>query len=272
MDFEHAFTEHRTVQVGRVEVHVAEVGAGPPLVLLHGNPDTHAVWSTTVADLATRHRCIAPDLPGFGRSVAPADFDWSLESQGRFVGDLLGALELERAHLAIHDIGGEFGLAFATLEPARVQSLTIFNMNFFADAKWHFWAHVWRTRVLGEIAMAVVNRPMFVRELLRGSPGMPRDYARHAYRQFSRATKRTVLRWYRAMDLDVHVGWDDRMRAATAALPKQVIWGDADPFLPPTTAARFGAEVHRLAECGHWAMLEQPSRCAELIAALAARV
>jgi len=271
MDFEQVFSRQYTVQAGRVEAHVAEAGAGPPLVLLHGNPDTHTVWSTTVAELAAHHRCIAPDLPGFGRSVAPDDFDWALENQGGYVRDLLDALDLPRAHLAIHDVGGEFGLSFATLEPARVQSLTIFNTNFFPDTKWHFWARVWRTRGFGELAMAIANRPLFVRELRRGSPTMPLDYANHAYREFARTTKRTVLRWYRAMDPEVHRGWDERMRAATDHLPKQVIWGDLDPFLPAATAERFGGTVHRFADCGHWAMQEQPARAAQLIAAHVAR-
>lgn len=137
--------------------------------------------------------------------------------------------------------------------------------------RWHFWAKVWRTRGLGEIAMAIANRPLFVRELRRGSPRMPKDYAAHAYREFTRSTKRATLRWYRAMDPEVHVGWDERLLAATASTPKQVLWGDLDPFLPAATADRFGGEVTHYADCGHWVMAEEPDRAAAAIAALAAK-
>jgi pimeloyl-ACP methyl ester carboxylesterase len=271
VELEHAFPKHRMVQVGDVEAYVAEAGEGPPVVLLHGNPDTHTVWSSVVTRLSAKHRCIAPDLPGFGRSRAPADFDCSLRNQGAFVRDLLKALELPRVHLVVHDVGGPYGLAFASEHPERIETLTIFNTNFFPDYRWHFWARVWRTRVLGEIAMGIANRPLFVRELRRGSPRMPKEYAVHAYRAFRWRNKRMVLRWYRAMNPEVHKGWDERLLAATAKTPKRVLWGDLDPFLPATTAERYGGEVTHFADCGHWVMLEEPDKAAAAIASLVAK-
>ena len=71
MSWPSPFTRQRTVQVGAVSTHVAECGEGDPIVLLHGNPDTHAVWCSLAARLPG-YRCIAPDLPGFGASRAPA--------------------------------------------------------------------------------------------------------------------------------------------------------------------------------------------------------
>jgi pimeloyl-ACP methyl ester carboxylesterase len=265
------FTGQLSVAAGGTDVHVAEAGAGPAVLLLHGNPDSHTVWRPVVAELAARHRCLAPDLPGFGASPAPPGLDLSLEAQAGFVRDLCDRLGLERLHLVVHDVGGPYGLAFASCHPERLRSLTILNTNFFPDYRWHFWARVWRTPVLGELAMAIANRPLFVREMRRGSPRIPRDYAVEAYRDFGRSTRRHVLRWYRAMDPEVHSGWDERLLAATAELPKQVLWGDLDPFLPATTADRFGGEVRHLADCGHWPMMEEPALVAGAIAELAAR-
>jgi pimeloyl-ACP methyl ester carboxylesterase len=269
------FPQHHTVRVGQIEAYVAEAGhettGTPPIVLLHGNPDTHAVWGPVVERLAPTHRCLAPDLPGFGRSQAPDDLDYSLATQGAFVRDLLTALELRRVHLVVHDVGGSYGLAFACEYPERIATLTIFNTNFFPDYRWHFWARVWRTRGLGELAMKIANRPLFVRELRRGSPRIPMDYAAHAYSEFTPAARRAVLRWYRAMDPGVHAGWDEQLLAATAKTPKQVLWGDLDPFIPASTADRFGGVVTHLPDCGHWAMLEEPERSADAIASLAAR-
>lgn len=265
------FPRRRTVRVGSVDTFVAEAGAGPSVLLLHGNPDTHTVWSGVVARLAETHRCIAPDLPGFGQSRAPRDHDCSLEAQAAWVRGLLVALELPSVHLVVHDVGGPYGLAFASQDPQSVRTLTIFNTNFFPDYRWHFWARIWRIRVLGEIAMAVMNRPLFVRELRRGSPKMPVEYARHAYAQVTWETKRQVLRWYRAMDPEVHIGWDTRLLEATANTPKQVLWGDRDPFLPSTTADRYGGEARHFADYGHWMMVEDPEQAAAAIAALVAR-
>ena len=262
---------YRSVDVGRVATNVAEAGRGPDVVLLHGNPDTHHVWTPVIERLAPKHRCIAPDLPGFGKSHAPDDFDCSLDNQGAWVAGVLDALGLSRVHLVVHDVGGPYGLAFASKHPERLASLTIFNTNFFPDYKWHFWARVWRTRVFGEIAMAIANRPLFVRELKRGSPNIPTEYARQAYAEFGPHAKRMVLRWYRAMDPEVHAGWDERLLAATATTPKQVVWGDLDPFLPASTAEKYGTpNVQHVPECGHWVMQENPDLAATAIARLTA--
>jgi haloalkane dehalogenase len=247
------FTRHRTVELGAISAHVAEAGQGTPVLLLHGNPDSHAVWSGVVEQLAG-YRCIAPDLPGFGDSRAP-DFDCAIEHQGAFVGDLLDALALDRVHLVVHDIGAVFGLTFATHHPERLRSITIFNNSFFPH---HFWARVWQTRGLGELAMAVANRPLFVGQMRRGSPRMPREYAEHAYAAFGRSTRKMALRWYRVMRREIP-GWDARFVEATARTPKQVIWGDIDPFIPLAMADRYGAPVRHVTDCGHWVMVEEPA-------------
>jgi pimeloyl-ACP methyl ester carboxylesterase len=248
------------------EAFVADTGTGEPCVLLHGNPDTHAVWTPVIERIAPRLRCYAPDLPGFGQTRVPAGFDFSLASQGEWVGALLDALGLERVHLVVHDVGGPHGLAFATEHAARLRSLTIFNTIFFPDYHWHFWARVWRTRGLGELAMAIMNRPLFVHELQRGSPHIPRAYADRAYDEITPEMKQAVLRWYRAMDPSVWRGWDTRLLAATRSIPTQVVWGDLDPYLPSRFADRFGGTVTHVPDCGHWVMLENPDVCAAKIA------
>lgn len=260
------------MDIAGVDTHITEAGAGPDVLFLHGNPDTHRVWDGVVERMRAQHRCITPDLPGFGRSKAPPDFDCSLANQGAWVAALLDGLGLARVHLVVHDVGGPYGLAFAAKNPDRLGSLTIFNTNFFPDYRWHFWARVWRTRVLGELSMAIANRPLFVREMRRGSPSMTREYASAAYDEFGRDARRMVLRWYRAMDPEVHRGWDQELLAATAATPKQVLWGDRDPFLPSTTADRYGTDrVTHFPDHGHWVMVEDPDASAAAIAALVAR-
>lgn len=269
MDLEDAFARHRTVEVGAVSAHVAEAGPvdGPPIVLLHGNPDSHAVWGGVVAELGRAHRCLAPDLPGFGASRAPRAQELSLAAQGAFVGGLLDALGLDRVHLVVHDIGAAYGVAYATAHPERLRSMTIFNTSLFPR---HFWARVWQTPVLGELAMALVNRPLFVQQLRRGSPRLPRAYAEHAYRAFGRVARRAALRWYRAMRREL-AGWDTRFVEATARTPKQVVWGELDPFVPRPIADRFGAPVRRVAGAGHHVIAEEPALAAGAIAELVAR-
>ncbi|MDQ3034726.1 MAG: alpha/beta fold hydrolase [Myxococcota bacterium] len=174
----------RTLDVIGVETPIFEAGpeGAPPIVLLHGNPDTHAVWNGVVSRLAATHRCIAPDMPDFGASVAPPDFDVSLRGQSRFVNALFDALELPRANLVCHDVGATYGLAFASEHADRLSSLTILNANFFPDYRWHFWARMWRLPLVGELVMFAGNEPLFVNETKKGSPGITDELARTAYR------------------------------------------------------------------------------------------
>ena len=264
------FTKTSTVTVGNVEAHVAELGSGPPIVLLHGNPDTHTVWSAVANELPNL-RVIAPDLPGFGATTAPADFDVSIEAQAEYIRGLVTALGLDQFHLVVHDIGGVYGLAFATLHPQRLLSLTIFNTIFFPDYRWHFWARLWRTWGVGGATMAIANRPLFVREMQKASPDMPRDYADHAYAAFHSGAKKMVLRWYRAMDPEVLQGWDTKLIEATRDVPTQVVWGDRDPFIQSKFADRLGGKVRHV-EHGHHVMVENPKLAADAINALVSRV
>lgn len=264
----------RSVPVGAVLTRVAEAGEGEPVLMLHGNPDTHTVWADLAARLTRQPspssrslRCIAPDLPGFGGSVAPADFDCSLSAQSRYVAQLLDALSLERVHLVVHDIGGMYGLAFASEHPERVLTLTIFNTLFHPDFRWHFWARMWRTPLVGELVMALGSRWLFVRETRKGSPGITVEHASAMWDAFTPETRRMVLRFYREMDPERFRGWDERLHQATAKIPTMVLWGDADPFTGPSAADRFGGEVHRHADAGHWLMLDKPAEVASAIAA-----
>lgn len=263
-----SFTRHATVPTGAIETFVAERGSptGRPVVLLHGNPDTHTVWESTCDLLDEQYRCIAPDLPGFGKTPPTGV---TLAEQARYITDLLDGLKLDQVDLVVHDVGGPYGLAFATEHPERLRSITIFNTLFSRHYRWHFWARMWRRPVIGELVMKLMNRPLFIRETRRGSPRMPRAYAKHAYAQVTPASKAHVLKWYRAMNPEAMAGWDERFLANTAKTPKAVVWGDLDPFIPARNATTFGADpahIHHHADCGHWVMLEEPLRAATAIA------
>jgi pimeloyl-ACP methyl ester carboxylesterase len=120
---------------------VQDEGAGEPVLLLHGWPDTHALWGAQVAALTDAgYRTIAPDLRGFGDSDKPDDV-------GRYgmlqvVGDLLGLLDrldVRRAHVVGHDWGGAIGSTLAAMAPSRVSSLTCLAVGHPAairDAGW----------------------------------------------------------------------------------------------------------------------------------------
>ena len=247
------------------DIHLRDSGQGPPVLLLHGNPDSSLLWRDVTAALSDRWRCLAPDLPGFGRSGEPTDFDCTLPHMAQFIDHLIDALGIDQPiNLVGYDIGATYGLAWAVTNPAKVRRLAILNANFFSDYKWHPFARLWRIPVVGEIVMAGLTESGFARGMLSGAPQIPPEKAREAAKLVTPAAKRMALRHYRALDSAVFRGWEDRLRDLTRDVPTIVCWGDRDPVIAPTVAERFGArEVHHFTENSHWLPLEAPDRLAE---------
>lgn len=240
----------------------------PPVVLLHGNPDTQETWGGVLRALdGAPLRCLAPDLPGFGGSASHPGPERTLERFAGWTAELVTALAGERPiHLVVHDVGGFYGLPFACAHPERVASLTILNTLFWPDYRWHRFGKAWRTPLLGELVMTLANRWIFTTELRRGSKGYPLAEARAAYARVTPTTRREVLKLYRAMSPPVFGPWEPRLLAATAAIPTRVIWGERDPYIPSRFADRFGTTlVERLPDVGHWVQVERPDLVARTV-------
>ncbi len=96
--------EHRTIEVNGAALHVATVGEGPPLLLLHGWPEFWLTWEPVMTRLADRFRLIAPDLRGFGDSDKP-EGPYGPEGHAADMLAVLSALGVERAGVVGHDVG-----------------------------------------------------------------------------------------------------------------------------------------------------------------------
>jgi pimeloyl-ACP methyl ester carboxylesterase len=246
-----------------------EYGQGAPIVLLHGSPDTHAMWGPLMTTLASHGRCIALDLPGFGESSLPATLSLSLDTMADVVHDFLAALHItEPVVLVTTDFGGHYGLAFASKYPDQVRGVAISNTNFFHDYQWHSAARLYRMPLLGELLMATSSRQVITRTLKQVAPALPNRYIEDSYASGfgSPRVRKTILRMYRERQPQDFVGWEDRWLAVAQHRPVIVLWGDKDPFIAPAYAERFGAvQVHHFAEYSHWLPLEAPDRYAAVL-------
>jgi len=124
------------VAVGHgVVLHVAVGGptgptdptASPPVVLLHGFPETWRTWRSVATDLLTDHRVVVPDLRGVGcSSVAPAGTDaYDKRTLGGDLAELAGALDLPPAVVVGHDMGAMTAFAWARTRPDQVERLVL---------------------------------------------------------------------------------------------------------------------------------------------------
>ena len=240
------------------------------IVFVHGNPGYSLDWENLMERAGAFCRCIAPDMPGFGRSDKPDTFDYTVEGYARHLGALLTKLGVRRTHLVLHDFGGPWGLAWAVGNLSALASLTLINTGVLPGYRWHLFARLWRTPIIGEAVMATTTRAGFHIMIKRGNRrGLPKAFVDAMFDHLDAGTKRAVLRLYRATndpgDLAESVG--RALRDWTG--PVLVIWGRADPYISSEYAERQRAvfpkaKVVLLDQSGHWPHADDPEQVASI--------
>ena len=121
-------SQTRSVAVGARQIHVAEFGAGTPLLMLHGGGPGASGPSNYVRNigaLAQHFRVLVPDLPGYGQSSKQVDAADPFGDQAGAMLGLLDALDIERAHVVGNSLGGACALRMALDAPQRVGRLVL---------------------------------------------------------------------------------------------------------------------------------------------------
>lgn len=264
-------------------VRVLEAGEGPPVVLLHGNPDNADEWSGVIERLSADFRCVAPDLPGYGHSPRlPSEFRYRLPQQVRFLDMLLASCGLATAPviLVVHDIGGMMGVAWAAANLSRVRGMLITNTVAFEGFQWFEIARVWGARgMLGRLrakllmaAIGLGGGARFRTAFAQQNPQLPAGEIERMVQTFAlnKAAKNATLVQFREMlRPGFFSGFDAMNRTINAKAPVHVLWGDGDPYLDTALSRRFGAaQVEVLPGVGHWPPIVAPDRVAAAVRAL----
>jgi haloacetate dehalogenase len=103
---------HHTVRANGIRHHYAEAGEGPPVILLHGFPETSYAWRHQIPVLSKSYRVIAPDLRGYGETEKPAS-GYDKRTMASDVRELMRVLDLPRIALVGHDRGARVATRFA---------------------------------------------------------------------------------------------------------------------------------------------------------------
>ncbi|HEY5026371.1 MAG TPA: alpha/beta hydrolase [Acidimicrobiales bacterium] len=240
-----------------------------PVVLVHGVPETPAVWEHLRSELH-RSDIVTPQLPGFG-CPRPDGFGSTKEE---YVQGLVSELETLAAQgpidLVGHDWGGGFVVRVVSTRPDLVRSWVtdaagIGDVNF----EWHDFAKIWQTPGEGE---EFFEQQMAIAPEERGSVfemfGVPPERAVTLASWADPLMAESILALYRSA-VDVGHEWGPDFRDIPK--PGLVLLPTEDPFLSDVSATnsarRAGASLEKLEGIGHWWMLQDPARGAQALEA-----
>jgi pimeloyl-ACP methyl ester carboxylesterase len=235
------------------------------IVLLHGFCGSSAYWEKVTGELAELGRLIVPDLRGHGRSSAPDDAVYRMESFAEDLALLLQRLQIGRVCLLGHSLGGYVSLAFAERYPDRLLSLGLVHSTAMPDSDE---AKLNRDKAVNAI------RTEGIRPFVRGL--VPKLFApAHRESMADRITGMTEVGYgtspegAAATALGMKERPDRRAVLERADVPRLLVAGSEDGLIPPDktfTAEGPGVTRELLEGCGHMSMVEAPSALSERIA------
>lgn len=232
------------VDAGGVAVHAVVGGAGPPLLLLHGYPQTHALWHKVAPRLARRFTVVAADLRGYGQSGKPATDErhapYSKREMAKDLVAAMAALGHPRFRLAGHDRGGRVAHRLAVDHPQAVERLAVLDISptlamyertdmAFARAYWH-WFFLIQPAPFPETLIGADPGFYLRKKMGSGSAGLaPFDPAAWAEyeRRFTPEVIHASCEDYRAAaSIDLEHDRADREAGRRIACPVHALWGE----------------------------------------------
>jgi pimeloyl-ACP methyl ester carboxylesterase len=257
--------------VNTIELGIEEPKQAQPIVFVHGLSGSWPNWLEQLPVLATRHRVLALDLPGFGHSPMPAG-EISIPGYGRLLDKLLQERDIDAAAVVGNSMGGFIGAELAAAFPERVERLVLVSaagISTFGDPRVARSAPLLRRleRIIAAGAAwtasksdTVARRPRLrnaTLNLVVRHPGrLPAALAAEQLRGAGTAGFLPALQAILEYDL--------RERLANIACPTLIVWGESDRLINVRDADVFADLIPSsrkviFADTGHMAMLERPS-------------
>lgn len=285
------FAYQRVSVAGGVSLNVAVGGAGSPIVLLHGFPQTHLMWRHVAADLAADHTVIVPDLRGYGASDKPAATGpdvYSKRTMGADIVALARELGHDRFALAGHDRGALVAIRAALDHPRVVTHLASLDVLPTLD----MWQVLHGTTAAVAFHLYLMAQPPglpeqmiaasadaffgYFLDLWTGDPAAIPPEIRAAYLDASRGAVPSIVADYRASaGIDVEHDQADRDAGVVLRMPVTVLqqdWGSALGFDAAALWRAWAPDlVHQPVKFGHFMAEEAPIEVAQALRDLRTR-
>lgn len=262
---------YRYQQAGNVNVFYREAGdpASPVLLLLHGFAGSSFMFRDLIPQLADRYHVIAPDLPAFGFTEAPArgEYAYTFAQLAETIGRFTEALHLNRYALLVHDYGAPVGWRLALAHPQRVTALISQNGNAYEEGLGEAWAPIqqyWRDptvenrNALSEFPTPAAIKWQYLEGVSDQSLISPDGYSlegMQVLRPGNAEIQLDLLLDY-ASNVEMYPQFQHYFRQYQP--PLLAVWGKNDPFFMPAGAEAWkrdlpDAEI-RFYDTGHFAL------------------
>ena len=275
----------------RLRVRVNELGAGDPVLFIHGGNSVAASWIPLLAPLAADHRLIVPDRPGCGLT-SPFNYRGiDLRQHGvHFIRSLLDEVSEQRAAIIGNSIGGYFALAFALAHPERVSRLGLIGEPANAEGTPRLFHRLVGTRGVNTLLYkgplkpakdAAALRAGFAKSKLVADPNRPSEVLCECLAAGARIPGATTSWTTMVERVFVPAGWGLRAKDTLGThklapelrrldQPTLFLWGDKDPLGAPAVgeslaAVMANARLEVVADAGHLLWLDQPKVCADAL-------
>jgi pimeloyl-ACP methyl ester carboxylesterase len=246
------------------------------VLLVHGLGGTKLSFLPAMLRLASSHRAIAVDLPGFGDSYKPLDAPYHPPFFARALIELMDALGIAQAHVVGNSMGGRIALDLGLRHPERVGRLALLSPSL----AWRCdrtWAPLIRLLAPQLALLHAMPRwlveGMVDRLVPRGTPGWMKSGIDEFVRTY-RTPRGRVAFWAAARQIYLEEPWGERgfwTRLATLQPPALFVWGRRDALVPigfmPHVQRALPSARHLELDCGHVAHLERPRQTYEVLAA-----
>jgi len=278
--------QHARIQSTEVAINVVHGGSGPPLLLLHGYPQTHVMWRKVAPVLAERFTVVATDLRGYGDSDKPHGLpDHSTYSKRATANDqveVMAALGFERFAVAGHDRGGRVAHRMALDHPDRIQRIAVLDIaptrtmyarttREFAKAYYH-WFFLIQPEPFPETLIGA-NPEAYLRKHMGGrfaglAPFEPDGWPEYLRCFSDPAAIHASCEDYRAAESIDLVHDDADFGRRMVACPLLVLWGSRGVvercFAPLDDWREYARDVRgKSLDCGHYLPEERATETAD---------
>lgn len=260
-----------TIVVAGLKTHLVRAGQGEPVILLHGLGASSYSWRFAVPELARHYEVFAPDLPGFGRTDKPWDFDYSIAGLHDWVCAFMDHFDLKKARFAGNSMGGVITLWMAMDSGHRVERMALLGTPAYPENRpkllWPLsWPVIGRVYewMLGDVTLRYMANSTFVDQ----SKVTPELLAEYGAPLKTAAGRRAVAEFIRrALPPD----WAKRVASYPSLKHLTlVLAGDSDTMVDHRGAQRLSKDLPRarfeyLERCGHAPQEDAPDRVVPLL-------